>query len=159
MWPPPFNARNERSTYQTTTFHDLLLLVHEYSQRQFRNELSQNSPSQKMFLSTLRRQASRRYLLKTATRRPFAFRFVSTAQQQPPLTDILPKDMAELESFTPKEPTKISTDMASGILDTTDFYCRHGISKQRFDQLAAAPQLPIIYKWQKMMEIYMTTQL
>jgi hypothetical protein len=48
--------------------------------------------------------------------------------------------------------------MAEGIQDATLFYLRHGISNQRLMALAKDTESPISSKWQRMMEIYLTTQ-
>jgi hypothetical protein len=61
------------------------------------------------------------------------------------------------QDFKPRPPTGLTTDMAEGIVDATHFYIRHGISGQRLKVLADL-DLPVVEKWQKMMEIYLTTQ-
>jgi hypothetical protein len=61
------------------------------------------------------------------------------------------------EEFKPRPPQSLSSDMAEGIVDATHFYIRHGISGQRLKILADL-DLPVVVKWQKMMEIYLTTQ-
>lgn len=60
--------------------------------------------------------------------------------------------------FQPKAPQSLSSEMAEGIVDATQFYVRHGISGQRLKVLADL-ELPVVEKWQKMMEIYLTTQI
>lgn len=66
--------------------------------------------------------------------------------------------VAEVDhGFTPQAPQSLTSDMAEGIVDATHFYIRHGISGQRLKVLADL-DLPVVVKWQKMMEIYLTTQ-
>ena len=49
--------------------------------------------------------------------------------------------------------------MAEGIADATHFYIRYGLSHRRLQQLAEDTTMPVVDKWQKMMEIFLTTQL
>lgn len=61
--------------------------------------------------------------------------------------------------FKPNPPDKITKTMAEGIQDTTLFYLRNGVSHQRLKDLALDDaKLPLVQKWQKMMEIYLSTQ-
>ena len=62
------------------------------------------------------------------------------------------------DGFEPKPPPELTTDMAEGIVDATQFYVRHGIAHQRFLALAQAPDVPAVSRWQKMMEIYLMAQ-
>lgn len=64
-------------------------------------------------------------------------------------------------TFEPKPPDHLTAEMAEGILDSTQFYARFGISNQRLRQLSEVPEtsMTVIDKWQQMMEIYITTQL
>ena len=48
--------------------------------------------------------------------------------------------------------------MAEGIQDTTLFYLRHGISHQRLKALSEDKESSLVMKWQRMMEIYLSTQ-
>jgi hypothetical protein len=48
--------------------------------------------------------------------------------------------------------------MADGIQDATQFYVRHGISNQRLRAMAKDDDMPVVMKWQKMMEVFLTTQ-
>jgi hypothetical protein len=66
---------------------------------------------------------------------------------------------SSLQNFKPIPPESLSSEVAEGILDLTRFYCRFGISGQRFQALAREPDLPLIERWQLMMEIYVTTQI
>jgi len=61
------------------------------------------------------------------------------------------------ETFKPKAPDELTTDMAEGIVESTRFYCRYGISNQRF-HILATEDLSIQDRWSKMMEIYLQTQ-
>jgi hypothetical protein len=62
-------------------------------------------------------------------------------------------------NFVPQSPNELSSAMAEGILDSTQFYIRYGISHQRLRALAQQPEMAVMDKWQQMMEIYITTQL
>lgn len=74
--------------------------------------------------------------------------------QAPPM-----RSFSSMEKFVPKSPDELTSDMAEGILDQTQFYIRYGISNQRLRLLAEAKDMAIVERWQIMMEIYITTQL
>jgi hypothetical protein len=74
-------------------------------------------------------------------------------------TPKLVQSFSSLQNFKPIPPESLSSEVAEGILDLTRFYCRFGISAQRFQALAKEPDLPLIERWQLMMEIYVTTQI
>lgn len=76
----------------------------------------------------------------TTSRTPTTFRYFSSP-----------------ETFKPKRPDELTTEMAEGIVETTRFYCRHGISNQRF-RILATEDLSIQDRWARMMEIYLQTQ-
>lgn len=67
-------------------------------------------------------------------------------------------DKPIFEDFKPSPPAQLSTAMAEGIQDATQFYVRHGISNQRLRAMAKDDQMPVVVKWQKMMEVFLTTQ-
>jgi hypothetical protein len=67
-------------------------------------------------------------------------------------------DVPVFEHFTPTPPAKLSVEVAEGIADATQFYVRHGVSRQRLEALAKESDLPAVVKWQKMMEVFLTTQ-
>jgi hypothetical protein len=69
------------------------------------------------------------------------------------------RSFSSTETFVPQSPNELSSAMAEGILDSTQFYIRHGISNQRLRALANQSEMPVMDKWQQMMEIYITTQL
>ncbi|CAB9515141.1 expressed unknown protein [Seminavis robusta] len=62
------------------------------------------------------------------------------------------------QSFQPTVPAEITRDVAESIQDTTLFYLRHGISNQRLLSLSNDTESPLVHKWQRMMEIYLSTQ-
>jgi hypothetical protein len=62
------------------------------------------------------------------------------------------------ENFKASPPAQLSTAMAEGIADATQFYVRHGISNQRLRAMAKDDAMPVVVKWQKMMEVFLTTQ-
>ena len=53
---------------------------------------------------------------------------------------------------------QINQEMAESIQDTTLFYLRYGISNQRLVALSQDDVSPLVEKWQRMMEIYLSTQ-
>lgn len=59
------------------------------------------------------------------------------------------------DDFTPQSPAEITLEIAEGIADTTQFYMRHGLSRQRLEFLAKTEQ-PVLHKWQKMMEVFLS---
>lgn len=67
-------------------------------------------------------------------------------------------DNSVSENFVPSPPTKLTVEMAEGIADATQFYVRHGVAKQRLESLSKQTDLPAVVKWQKMMEVFLTTQ-
>ena len=60
--------------------------------------------------------------------------------------------------FKPDPPPAITRDTAEGIQDTTLFYLRNGISQQRLSALSKDTESSLTMKWQRMMEIYLSTQ-
>ena len=62
------------------------------------------------------------------------------------------------DDFKPKPPDKLTIEMAEGIGDATQFYIRYGLSNQRLKAMAEDEEMPVVVKWQKMMEIFLTTQ-
>jgi len=62
------------------------------------------------------------------------------------------------QTFQPQMPDAITADVAEAIQDTTLFYLRHGISNQRLIALSKDTETPLVMKWQRMMEIYLSTQ-
>eukprot|EP00977_Amphora_coffeiformis_P024926 scaffold17669_cov140-Amphora_coffeaeformis.AAC.1 len=62
------------------------------------------------------------------------------------------------DKFVPTAPSELTVEMAEGISDATQFYLRHGVSKQRLVTLSRDTELPAVNKWQNMMEIFLTTQ-
>eukprot|EP00536_Pseudo-nitzschia_multiseries_P009486 jgi/Psemu1/319651/estExt_fgenesh1_pm.C_2640016 len=49
--------------------------------------------------------------------------------------------------------------MAKGIQSANHLILKHGVGKQRLELLAKESELPLVVKWQRMMEIYLGTQL
>lgn len=56
-----------------------------------------------------------------------------------------------------KPPAALTAEMAEGIAETTHFYLRCGLSHRRLQALSGQ-DMPVVEKWQKMMEIFLTTQ-
>lgn len=67
-------------------------------------------------------------------------------------------DAPFLENFNPSPPDELTVEMAEGIADATQFYVRHGVSNQRLKNLSQQSDMPAVAKWQKMMEVFLTTQ-
>jgi hypothetical protein len=63
------------------------------------------------------------------------------------------------DHFEPRSPYSLTADMAEGIANSTHFYIRYGTAKQRLRVLAANERMPVVTKWQKMMEVFLRTQL
>ena len=61
-------------------------------------------------------------------------------------------------NFQPEPPSGITADVAEAIQDTTLFYLRNGVSNQRLLALSKDKETPLVQKWQRMMEIYLSTQ-
>lgn len=59
------------------------------------------------------------------------------------------------DDFKPQSPKEITLEIAEGIADTTQFYMRYGLSRQRLEFLAKSGQ-PVLHKWQKMMEVFLS---
>jgi hypothetical protein len=67
-------------------------------------------------------------------------------------------DPALLENLQWSPPPVLTADMAHGIAEATHFYIRHGLSNRRLQALSQRTDLPVVEQWQKMMEIFLTTQ-
>lgn len=63
--------------------------------------------------------------------------------------------LSDDDDFSPQSPKEITLEIAEGIADTTQFYMRYGLSRQRLEYLAKADQ-PVLHKWQKMMEVFLS---
>jgi hypothetical protein len=95
---------------------------------------------------------------------PFSVRLSESAKSQrhvvvSPNIRSACRSFSSLHNFKPKAPDALTSEIAEGILDLTQFYCRFGISGQQFRHLASIPNLAVIDRWQQMMEIYVTTQM
>lgn len=67
-------------------------------------------------------------------------------------------DEPVFENFEPKPPSPLTVDMAEGIASATQFYVRHGVAHQRLTKISQDDEMPAVIKWQKMMEVFLTTQ-
>lgn len=65
---------------------------------------------------------------------------------------------ADPQTFKPDPPAALTKDIAEGIQDGTLFYLRNGISNQRLKALPKDQESSLVMKWQRMMEIYLSTQ-
>jgi len=50
-------------------------------------------------------------------------------------------------------------EMAIGIQDANQLFLKHGVGQQRLKLLAEDPNMPLVIKWQRMMQIYLGMQL
>ena len=62
-------------------------------------------------------------------------------------------------SFVAKPPAKLNEDIARGIQHGNQLILRHGVGYQRLQLLSTQSDLPLVRKWQRMMEIYLGAQL
>ena len=62
-------------------------------------------------------------------------------------------------NFRPQPPKELNLDMARGIQSANRLILRHGVGHQRLQLLSQQPNLPLVMKWQHMMEIYLGAQL
>jgi len=74
-------------------------------------------------------------------------------------TDAMSPNLTALDRFVPQPPTKLTEEMAESITDMTQMYIRYGAANQRLKILAKEKDIPIVFKWQKMMEIFFHAQL
>lgn len=97
--------------------------------------------------SSLARQVPRCFTRSSAPLQVAARSFSSVNQNEP-----------VFENFQGVPPPKLTTAMAEGIQDATQFYVRYGLSNQRLKALSEDETIPVVIKWQKMMEVFLTTQ-
>ncbi|KAL7579589.1 hypothetical protein ACA910_007955 [Epithemia clementina (nom. ined.)] len=69
------------------------------------------------------------------------------------------EDAAETIQVLVDPPEKLTPSMLQVINDCVDLYVQMGVSYQRLVTLSKQEKLTVVEKWQKMMEIYFTTQL
>lgn len=64
-------------------------------------------------------------------------------------------------TFRPEPPNKLNVEMARGIQTANQLILRYGVGHQRLVLLSkqSPTQLPLVKKWQRMMEIYLGAQL
>ena len=60
--------------------------------------------------------------------------------------------------FVMKPPEELTADIAEGISDATKFYVKYGMANQRLLVLQKDETVPVVEKWQKMMEIFLAAQ-
>lgn len=61
--------------------------------------------------------------------------------------------------FKPEPPKEMNMEIAEGIQNANKLILRHGVGNQRLKLLAQTPEMPLVLKWQRMMEIYLGAQL
>jgi hypothetical protein len=61
--------------------------------------------------------------------------------------------------FKPSPPSSLNLEMAEGIQQANQLILKHGVGKQRLELLAQDKSMPLVVKWQRMMEIYLGAQL
>lgn len=52
----------------------------------------------------------------------------------------------------------MNEEIAMGVQYATRMYMRHGLGHQRLEELSKDTVMPLIMKWQKMMEAFLGTQ-
>jgi hypothetical protein len=62
-------------------------------------------------------------------------------------------------TFKAQPPTKLNLEMARGIQTANQLILKHGVGQQRLKLLETQNDLPLVQKWQRMMEIYLGAQL
>jgi len=70
----------------------------------------------------------------------------------------LPPDDPQSQ-FQPSPPKALNMEMALGIQDANQLFLKHGVGRQRLKLLGEDPNMPLIFKWQRMMQIYLGMQL
>lgn len=78
-------------------------------------------------------------------------RYLSSQQQLPP-------DDPQAQ-FRAMPPTELTLEMAEGIQQANKLILKYGVGKQRLELLSQDPNMPLVIKWQRMMEIYLGAQL
>lgn len=75
-------------------------------------------------------------------------------------TQQLPPDDPQAQ-FQAKPPTELNMEMAKGIQTANHLILKHGVGRQRLELLAneSDESMPLVLKWQRMMEIYLGAQL
>lgn len=77
-------------------------------------------------------------------------RFLSSSSDAPP---------PQPQLRDPIPPAAMNEEIAMGVQRATQMYMRHGIGKQRLDEINADNSLLLIQKWQKMIEAFLGTQI
>jgi len=62
-------------------------------------------------------------------------------------------------TFRPTPPSKLNLEMADGIQNANQLILKYGVGSQRLELLSKDSKLPLVAKWQRMMEIYLGAQL
>lgn len=70
----------------------------------------------------------------------------------------LPPDDPQAQ-FKAQPPQELTLDMAEGIQNANQLILKHGVGGQRLRLLAEDEDMPLVIKWQRMMEIYLGAQL
>jgi hypothetical protein len=70
----------------------------------------------------------------------------------------LPPDDPQAQ-FKPQLPKELNIEIAEGIQNANQLILKYGVGKQRLQLLAQSDDMPLVLKWQRMMEIYLGAQL
>jgi len=70
----------------------------------------------------------------------------------------LPPDDPQAQ-FQATPPTELNMEMAQGIQTANHLILKHGVGRQRLELLSKENTMPLVVKWQRMMEIYLGAQL
>jgi hypothetical protein len=61
--------------------------------------------------------------------------------------------------FKPIPPTELNLEMAKGIQTANHLILKYGVGRQRLKLLSKDNDMPLVIKWQRMMEVYLGAQL
>lgn len=70
----------------------------------------------------------------------------------------LPPDDPQAQ-FKAQPPPELNLEIAEGIQNANQLILKYGVGKQRLQLLAKSEDMPLVLKWQRMMEIYLGAQL
>lgn len=114
-------------------------------------------------LLAARQSATRRTMAATscwkdATASLISRRSAATSTAVRSFASALPPDDPQA-TFRAVPPKSLNIQMARGIQSANQLILRYGVGQQRLKLLSQTPNLPLVQKWQRMMEIYLGAQL
>ncbi|CAJ1942316.1 unnamed protein product [Cylindrotheca closterium] len=108
-----------------------------------------------MFVSVSR--SLRSPLISRASGR-FSHPAVAVAKQSSRSFSSLPPNDPQAQ-FQPSPPKELNMEMAIGIQDANQLFLKYGVGQQRLKLLSEDENMPLVTKWQRMMQIYLGMQL